>query len=60
MKLNMSCSNLLQKEISKRKAKTIRQLIKINPFPKDPEIIEGIMMCDLGSIYTGKLEVCGL
>lgn len=50
MKLSMSRSNLLHKEISKRKAKTIRQLIKINPFPKDPEIIEGIMMRDLGSI----------
>lgn len=60
MTLNTSCSNLLQKEISKKKAKTIQQLININPLPKAPEIIEGIMMCDLGSIYTDKLKVCGL
>lgn len=56
----MSCSNSLQEEINKWKLKAIHQFAKINPFPKDPEIPEGMRKYSLGSFYTDKREVCGL
>lgn len=45
----MSFSNLKHGKINNSKPKATHQLTKINQFPRDPEIVEGIMTCNLGS-----------
>lgn len=51
----MSFPNVLQGKMNKWKPKSIHQLTKINQFPKDMELTEGIT-CNLGSFYTYNLK----